>query len=135
MAKGGVHTQLCGWIGVTELFPGAIGDSEYFYLSQILCEQEEFERFDHKGGPTINVLDRGYRVTKVAWKFGQFVLQPTFMRSDGKFSGKDTLHSSSIASDRSGNERAVRVVKMAKFYVKYMHAGSHCHHDLIRICD
>ena len=81
------------------------------------------------------MLDRGYRVTKVAWKFGQFVLQLTFMQSDGKFSGKDTLHSSAIASDRPGNERAVRVVKMAKFHVKYMHAGSHCHYDLIRICD
>ena len=49
VAKGGVHTQLCGWIGVIKLFPGAIGDSEYFDLSQILCEQEEFERFDDKG--------------------------------------------------------------------------------------
>ena len=87
-------------------------------MSQILCEKEGFERFDHYGGPTINVLDRGYRITKVAWKFGQFVLQPTFMQSNGKFSGKDTLHSSSIASDRSRNETAVRVVKMVKFLCK-----------------
>ena len=135
VAKTGVHTQLCGWIGVMELYPGAIGDSEYFKSCKILDEQEAFERFDHEGGPTVNVLDRGYRVTKAAWRYGQFILQPTFMRSDGKFTGNDTLRSSSIASDRSGNERAVRVVKLAKFYIKNCMYAGHKEEDLIRMCD
>ena len=33
------------------------------------------------------------------------------MKSDKKFSGKETLSSASVAADRSANERAVRLAK------------------------
>jgi hypothetical protein len=38
-------------------------------------------------------------------------LQPTFAKSDTKFTGKETLSSAAIAADRAGNERAVRICK------------------------
>ena len=41
--------------------------------------------------------------------------QPYFAPSDGKFNTHAALFSSAFASDRSGNERAVKVVKMSDY--------------------
>ena len=41
------------------------------------------------------------------------VIQPMFSRSDRKFTGKETILSGSVASDRSGNERAVNRAKLS----------------------
>ena len=49
------------------------------------------------------------------------------MNSDGKFSTGEVLRSASIAADRSGNERAVRVTKMSA----YVKRGTTAHNDIV----
>jgi hypothetical protein len=44
---------------------------------------------------------------------GQHYFQPNFAQGDRKFSGEKTLHSAAVAVVRSGNERAVKLVKMS----------------------
>ena len=114
VAKGGVFIQLCGWMGTIELYPGAISDSEYLIQTGILKEQKRFQEFDGKP-KFINCLDRGYQITQAAWRNGQFVSQPIYSKGKRKFSSNETLKSSSISCDRSGNKRAVRAVKRAGF--------------------
>ena len=47
-----------------------------------------------------------------AWRSGrQLLLQPDFARSDRRFNSRELLRSAGVASDRSGNERAVNVAK------------------------
>ena len=109
LEKGGV-IQLGGWLGTFKLYPGAILDSKYLNDTGILENQKKIQ--EGMGGvQIINVLDRGYRSTKAAWRNGQFILQPTFARSDKKFLAKGTLQSALIASYRSGNERAIEICK------------------------
>jgi hypothetical protein len=63
--------------------------------------------------PFTLILDKGYRINEVAWKKGkQLVLQPSFARSDRRFTSRETIRNSGIASDRSCNERAVRLSKI-----------------------
>ena len=51
-----------------------------------------------------------------AWRAGrQQVLQPVFAQSDRKFTGRETIKSAEIATDRSGNERAVNRAKQCGF--------------------
>jgi hypothetical protein len=69
----------------------------------ILEMQEAFAKANG-GVPFTIILDRGYRSTRAACRQGQFVLQPTFAKSDKKFSTRDVLRAASVASDRSGNE-------------------------------
>ena len=45
----------------------------------------------------------------------QLVVQPEWAESDKKFGRKKTMLSASVATDRSGNERAVNVCKRAWF--------------------
>ena len=62
----------------------------------------------------MSIFDKGYRVNLMAWQHGrQEVRQPVFARSDRKFRGDENLISASIATDRSGNERAVRMAKLS----------------------
>mmetsp|Transcript_13023 Transcript_13023/g.17054 ORF Transcript_13023/g.17054 Transcript_13023/m.17054 type:complete len:124 (+) Transcript_13023:142-513(+) len=96
----------------------------------ILEMQQKFQEADG-GLPFVNVLDRGYRVTRAAWMSKQFILQPTFAKSDSKFSGSDVLRSASVAADRSGNERAVRMTKMSATVKR----GTINNKDLVRLCD
>ena len=118
-AKGGVFLQLCGWLGVEHLWVGATSDSHYQEHTNIFGKQQEFANEDLVNGqyiPFTNIFDKGYRVNLPAFRAGrQHVLQPIFARSDRKFTGRETIHSASIATDRSGNERAVNRCKLAGF--------------------
>lgn len=117
--KGGVAIQQCGWIRTYPLMTGGIGDSEYVVESEILKKQAWFASQDTsstRGG--INAMDKGYRTTLVAQTFGQSNMQPAFADSDRKFTSEETLYSAAIAALRSGNERAVHVVKMSWFITK-----------------
>ena len=50
----------------------------------------------------------------MAWQHGrEEVKQPVFAQIDRKFRGVETLMSASIATDRSGNERAVKISKLS----------------------
>ena len=92
--------------------------------------------YDHEGDgdgklPFTNIFDRGYQSTCAAWRQGQFVLQPTFAKSDKKFSTRGVLRAASVAADRSGNERAVRVSKLSA----YVKRGTQQHKNIARLCD
>ena len=63
----------------------------------------------------LNVLDKGYRSTVAAWRSGcQLTLQPDFSRSYRQFKAIETISSAAVATDRSANERAVRLSKQSK---------------------
>ena len=49
-AKGGVFLQLCGWMGVEELWVGATSDSYYMEKTNILKRQKEFAKNDKVDG-------------------------------------------------------------------------------------
>ena len=125
--------QLCGWIGAYDLFPGAISDTEYFNEASIFEVQRLFQEWDG-GDKFLNVVDRGYCVTKAAWLQNQLILQPVFAKSDMKFSTQDTLKSSSVAADRSGNERSVCICKQANVFKNYS-TNMTCTKDIERMSD
>ena len=112
--KGGVFTQCGGWLGTHELWGGNVSDSDYNRNAGYLEEQAAFQQNDLCDGKLLrftNVYDKGYRARAICWEHGQFTAQPIFGRSDERFTGRDTIYSASIASDRAGNERAVNVCK------------------------
>ena len=51
------------------------------------------------------------------------MVQPVFMSSDRLVTASDTLTSACVASDRSGNERAVQVVKRSHYITKGLRSG------------
>jgi hypothetical protein len=104
VAKGGVMLQPCGWIGAWDLWTGAAAsDADFLKKTRMSRDLVNGEK-----APFTNILDRGHQVVLAAWRQGkQFVLQPTFAKSDTKFTGKETLLSAAVAADRAGNERAV----------------------------
>ena len=118
-AKGGVFLQLCGWLGVMNLWSGATSDSHYQRETEIFQRQEEYSKWDLVNNDITaftTILDKGYQVTLAAWQAGkQMIKQPVFAKCDTKFSGKETLTSASVATDQSGNERAVNVAKKSGF--------------------
>ena len=116
-AGGGVMLQLCGWMGTKCLFPGGISDTEYMTKSGIFEEQRDFACNDISDStPFCNETDKGYRCTEAAHRAGkQKMLQPDFAKADQHFKGKQVLTSGAIATDRSGNERAVRLSKQSGY--------------------
>jgi hypothetical protein len=122
-AKGGVHLQFCGWMGVYDLWNGGVSDSEYLCSDDgpdggILARQEKFQRCDLVNGDVKevnNILDKGYRVVQAMIRYSQKVTQPIFASLLRNFRGTEGLCIAEIASDRSGNERAVRCVKQSGY--------------------
>ena len=103
-AKGGVFIQLSGWIGVEDLWCGATSDSHYQQRNKIFEKQDAFAETDLVDGrklPFTNILDRGYRVNVAAWRAGkQEVIQPNFLKSDERFSARDTIETADRATTR-----------------------------------
>jgi hypothetical protein len=134
VAKGGIFLQLCGWLGGWELWLGAVSDSDYQEKSGLLQFQHAFQQ---EGDPTsnlffTNILDKGYGCILAAWRSGgQLLLQPFFARSNRKFSSREVLLSGAVASDRSGNERAVNRLKCSNMIAR----GIHQTQDLPRFAD
>ena len=95
MAKGGVSLQLCGWITASELWMGAISDSEYLEKCGILEEQQPFAVTDKVSGEIIafmNVLDCGYWCDLAAWRQGcQLISQLIFKPSNRKINSREVL--------------------------------------------
>lgn len=104
-------------MGVSELWTGAIGDSLYQEKTGVLKMQEQFAKDDVCEGKNLLftiILDKGYRIVRIAWRAGkQECLQPQFASSDRRFTTGEVLLTASIAADRFGNERGVRVCKMS----------------------
>lgn len=119
--KGGIGLQTCGWIRTHDLWTGCVSDTAYQATSGIFDIQKEFGEKDLVGDeneyiPFTSIFDKGYRNRLAAWKAGQqLTLQPTFAKSDRRFRRQETLSSAIVASDRSGNERAVRLCKMSGY--------------------
>ena len=108
--KGGVFVQLLGWIGVGQLWTGAVSDSDYNRREGYLERQRLFANDDkvelEKGSgdfnvlPFTNIYDKGYQAKMVAWRCGQqLVLQPEWAESDKQFRRDQTLLSASVATD------------------------------------
>lgn len=135
VGKGSVFIQLCGWMGTYELWMGGVSDSDYMIRSGILKQQHDFViKYDttNKDIPFLNILDKGYRIISAAWRTGgQFVLQPAFAKSDKKFDTLDVIRSAAVASDRGGNERAVRIAKMCGSLKNGLHGNG----SADRLCD
>jgi hypothetical protein len=71
VAKGGVMLQPCGWIGVWDLWTGAVSDTDFLKKTRILDLQDAFVERDLINGekvPFTNILDRGY--TELCWRHG-----------------------------------------------------------------
>ena len=123
--KGGVSNQLCGWIRTAELWPGGVSDTDYNQREGYLQLQQEFALNDLVNGqvlPFTNIYDKGYRAKMIAWKTGkQRVIQPVWASSDRRFGRNETLLTAVVATDRSGNERAVNVSKRAWFISRGFH--------------
>ena len=125
--KGGIFTQCCGWMGTHDLWGGNVSDTEYNKSAGYLKEQETYQQNDLIGGelvPFLNIYDKGYRAREVCRRHGQLTAQPSFCKSDKRFSGARTLYSASIASDRGGNERAVLVSKRSGLIKRGFKTGS-----------
>ena len=134
VAKGAVFLQLCGWMGAWELWCGAISDTDYQQRAGIFTCLQNFVASctTHAHVAFLNILDKGYRCTLAAWRAGrQLLIQPDFARSDRRFKSSEVLRSSTIASHRSGNERAVNVMKRSGLIQR----GLQKHQDTAMISD
>ena len=109
-------------MGTHELWEGNVSDSEYMVESGVFPALNNFinKHDEEKSGTRFTiVLDKGYRITSEAWKNGcHIVLQPTFAKSGQRFTSCETLLTASVATDRAGNERAVRYVKNSDYIAK-----------------
>jgi hypothetical protein len=131
-AKGGVHLQFCGWLGVYDLWTGGVSDSEYLKYDGtesnkgILWRQKEFQNKDLVNGIVKefhNILDKGYRVIQAIYRYFQKAIQPIFSTMGFGFKGIEGLCIAEVASDRSGNERAVKCVKQSNFITDGLHSN------------
>jgi hypothetical protein len=130
VAKGAVFVQPCGWSGTHDLFPGAIGDSEYMIKSGAIKLHEQYLQHHDIEDKHIKfhiMLDKGYRITAQCYEDGnQLVIQPNFAKSDEKFSAFETIRSAAVAADRSGNERMVKYMKLCEFVKSGLRPGEDC---------
>jgi len=62
------------------------------------------------------VFNRSSRGNVTAFRNDQLCLQPPSSRSDRRFTGKQTIFAGSVARDRAGNERGVRVMKRSGLF-------------------
>ena len=96
--------------------------------NKIFEKQKVFAEKDlYKGKPSpfVNIFDKGYRLTlEAARAGGQECIQPIFAKSDRRFVGSEAVVSASVASDRSGNERAVNMAKKSGFIKRGLTCGS-----------
>ena len=122
VAKAGVGLLTTGWQCGTDPYAGNICDSDYMIRGKLSPDSEfsileEMENFVekcpvHSDIPFSNILDKGYRIVLEAHRCGgQMCIQPNFARSDRRFNSSEVLRSAAIATDRSSNERAVKVSK------------------------
>jgi hypothetical protein len=66
----------------------------------------------------------GYHIVQICWRVGkQECIQPSFANSDQKFSLSEMLVSATVAADRSGNERAVKISKGSTFFKRGLKPG------------
>jgi hypothetical protein len=124
VGKGALFIHPCGWMGSHEVWSGGVSDSMYMTKGNVFDSLNDFiQRYEtdeeaRKTTFTI-ILDRGYRIVTEAFsEGGHFTLQPIFAEADNHFKTFETYISSSIATDRSGNQRAVRYLEISDYVKK-----------------
>jgi hypothetical protein len=71
-------------------------------------------RTDDNKEPFTIVLDKDYRIVSDVLSIGgHYVLQPIFAQCNRQFTAVKTLVSATVATNRAGNERAVRYLKIS----------------------
>jgi hypothetical protein len=122
-------------MGTEELFVGGVSDTDYFLKAKILEKQENYLHQSYAGNNTLSwtiICDKGFRISTAAIRTGgQIVIQPSFAKSDQKFKDQETLQGALISSDRSGNERAVRMMKLSA----YVKSGLQPNESAVRLSD
>jgi hypothetical protein len=139
VGKGAVYVQPCGWIGCNDIWSGAVSDSYYMQHSDVFPMLNNYLRSCSnetdvtRNIPFTIILDRGYRITLDAMRMGgHFVLQPIFANTaDQQFTTEENHVSSTVATDRAGNERAVKYEKISH-KIKY---GLQTNQSSERLCD
>ena len=100
------------------MWPEAVSDTDYNQREGYLQLQQESVLDDLVNGqvlPFTNIYDKGYCAKMIAWKTGkQRVIQPVWASSDRRFGRNETLLTAVVATDCSGNERAVNVSNMKR---------------------
>ena len=56
-----------------------------------------------------------------AWQVDTQEVIQIFARSDRKFNGRETIHSASVTTDRSGNERAISRCQQSGYIKRGLH--------------
>ena len=98
-------------MGVVDLWPGGVSDSDFNQREGYLEEQRLFQEKDkvfvdgqETVIPFLDIYDKGYHAKMAAWQNGrQLVLQPDFKKSDKKFNRSQIILSASLATDHEGN--------------------------------
>jgi hypothetical protein len=98
---------------------GAISDTEYLERCGLLEAQKQFQQKDTSSNLPFTSWTRATEASYLPG--GQLLLQPFFAKSDRKFSSEEVLQSAAVASDRSANERAVRVLKRSGVFMDGIH--------------
>lgn len=133
-AKVGVGMQLCGWVTGERAWTGGVDDGTYHSKAGYMEAQKQFQEADLVDGKIKkfnNVLDRGYRSNETTLRMDQLSLQPPSAKSDRRFRGNETIYAGTVARDRSGNERGVRVMKRSGLFLHGFKAGM----SAKRFCD
>jgi hypothetical protein len=123
-------------MGSHEVWSGGVSDTHYMQHSEVFKSFNEYlltSPFEDDATRDIHftlMLDRGYRVTiKAHNEGGHYVLQPIFSDVDRQFTTEETHISSTVATDRSGNERAVKYLKHSDHITKGLR-GNACSNRL-----
>jgi hypothetical protein len=138
VGKGAVFIQPCGWMGSHEIWTGGVSDTHYMQQAKVFDSLNHFlvtSPLEDETTRSIEftiILDRGYRCTADALAAGgHYTLQPIFSPVDRQFNTIETFISSSVAADRSGNERAVHYLKISD----YISRGLLSAESTKRLCD
>jgi hypothetical protein len=135
VGKGAIFIQPCGWMGSHEVWTGGVSDTMYMQRGKVFETLNEFiNTYDKEEAhiPFTIILDKGYRIVLDAFNAGgHFTLQPIFAEGDRHFTEWETLVISTVATDRSGNERAVRYLKISD----YIKTGLITDEDVNGLCD
>jgi hypothetical protein len=137
VGKGAVFIQPCGWMGSHEIWSGGVSDTMYMQKGEVFDTLNKFI-LNHETDEEIQkvrftiILDKGYWIVSDAFnEGGHFTLQPIFAEVDRHFTTLEVIHTSSVATDRSGNERAVRYLKISD----YLSKGLITNESVERLCD
>ena len=98
-------------------------DSFCIILAKTLEQQKVFQEHCVDDGlirHTMQIFDKGCRLSLEVEKLDQLCLQPHFAKSDSQFSRHELLSSGAVAYLRSGNERNVKVMKRSRIIQQCM---------------